>query len=126
MMRKTLKRDLWSGAKFKVTGFEHFSGPLVNLSQEPALGRVPLLNICANGAESSKVFWSSPAEQETTNTWKAMTTNANTKGVPSFWQKWWNALITYFKRGRAGADAAGNQPPPGTNRHHSPERKAMA
>jgi hypothetical protein len=53
-----------------------------------------------------------------------MTTNANTKGVPSFWQKWWNALTKYLKRDRACACAAGQQSAPGAE--HSSERKAMA
>ncbi|MEI8289986.1 MAG: hypothetical protein WCH99_10975 [Verrucomicrobiota bacterium] len=55
-----------------------------------------------------------------------MKTNANTKGVPSFWPKWWNALTKYFKRDQACACAAQNQSPPSVEQHNPSERKAMA
>ena len=42
-----------------------------------------------------------------------MTTNADNNGVPSFWQKWWNALKKPFQRDQAGACAGQNQSPPG-------------
>ena len=42
-----------------------------------------------------------------------MTTNADNNGVPSFWQKWWNALKRPFQSDPAGAGAGQNQSPPG-------------
>ena len=48
-----------------------------------------------------------------------MTTNADNNGVPSFWQKWWNALKKPFQRDQAGAGAAPNQSPPGGESPHS-------
>jgi len=42
-----------------------------------------------------------------------MTTNADNKAVPSFWQKWWNALKKPFQRNPASAAAGQNQSPSG-------------
>jgi hypothetical protein len=81
----------WPLAIFKPHAFERFSTPVVNFPGSRLGAGFLLLNICANGAEYSRVFRSFRAQQPT-NTWKAMLTNANKKGVPSFWQKWWNAL----------------------------------
>jgi len=34
------------------------------------------------------------------------TTNATVQSVPGFWQKWWNALVKFFKRDGSCACAA--------------------
>jgi hypothetical protein len=55
-----------------------------------------------------------------------MTNNANTQGVPSFWQKWWNALAKHFKRNRVCACAAEKHAAPGAEQPNTSAGKAMA
>jgi hypothetical protein len=88
------------------------------------LGRVPAFeHLCERRGKLKSL---PVVSRGTINTWKAMTNNANTQGVPSFWQKWWNALTKYFKRGRVCPCAAEKQSAPDAEQFNPSARKAMA
>jgi len=101
--------------------------PVVNFHRN-GLGHVPAFeHLCERrGKLKSLLVVARGTTKQATNTWKAMITNADTKGVPSFWQKWWNALAKYFKRDRACACAQEDQSASGAEQHNPSERKAMA
>ena len=54
------------------------------------------------------------------------TTNVTAEGAPSFWKKWWNALVRCFKRDKACACFAEGQPTAKVEGNKIQEKKATA
>jgi hypothetical protein len=66
-------------------------------------------------------------KNKTINTWKAMnTTNDKATGVPSFWQKQWNALTKIFTRNKTCACGAEKSSARGVEDAKATESKAVA
>jgi hypothetical protein len=64
---------------------------------------------------------------KTTNTWKAMnTTSDKAPGVPSFWQKRWNAFTKLFSRNNTCACTARESSDRGAEHAKTTESKAVA
>ena len=54
------------------------------------------------------------------------TTNVTAEGAPSFWKKWWNALVRCFKRDTACACSAKDQSTAKVEETKIQEKKAAA
>jgi len=54
------------------------------------------------------------------------TTNAKAEYVPSFWKKWWNALVNCFKRDAVCTCSAEKQAGPKVEEPKAQEKKAAA
>ena len=54
------------------------------------------------------------------------TTNAKVECVPSFWKKWWNALVNCFKRDAVCTCSAEKQPTPQAENAKTQEKKGAS
>ena len=107
---------------------EHFLTPVVNLFGGRPVARSSfwtIMRLALKAQKTSGVI--ANGKTKTINPWKAMNTmNDKAPGVPSFWQKRWNAFTKLFSRNKSCACAAGKSSSRGVDETKPTASKAMA